>query len=224
MEQGGSLVATFETSLYDEEGNPRADFGLAGLFGVSYGKKVEGPMRNSYLQLRHEAKNSQTRQILKGLDDTPRIINAIYKVDVKPTASFPSPVTLIPTYPDLPMEDVYPRVAETDTRELYLRQVGKGRVAYIPGDLDRSFWQLLATDHGQLLGNVINWALDEEPVATITGPGVIDVNVWRQANSMTVHLVNLTNPMMMKGPFRELIPVEATGYRSRSEGCQSDSR
>ncbi len=27
---------------------------------------------------------------------------------------------------------------------------------------------------------------------------------------MTVHLVNLTNPMMMKGPFRELITVEAT--------------
>ena len=26
---------------------------------------------------------------------------------------------------------------------------------------------------------------------------------------MTVHLVNLTNPMMMKGPFRELIPVAA---------------
>ena len=24
---------------------------------------------------------------------------------------------------------------------------------------------------------------------------------------MTVHLVNLTNPMMMKGPVRELIPV-----------------
>ena len=24
---------------------------------------------------------------------------------------------------------------------------------------------------------------------------------------MTVHLVNLTNPMMMKGPFREVIPV-----------------
>ncbi|GAB3908471.1 family 10 glycosylhydrolase [Larkinella knui] len=206
---GGSLMATFETSLYDEEGQPRADFGLAGLFGVSYDQKVEGPMRNSYLQLRNDPKNSQTQLILKGLDDTPRIINAIYKVNVKPTASFPSPVTLIPTYPDLPMEDVYPRVAETDTRELYLRQVGKGRVAYIPGDLDRTFWQLMATDHGQLLRNVIHWALDEEPVVAVTGPGVIDVTVWRQAKSMTVHLVNLTNPMMMKGPFRELIPVEA---------------
>ena len=40
-----------------------------------------------------------------------------------------------------------------------------------------------------------------------TGPGVLDVTAWRQKASMTVHLVNLTNPMMMKGPFRELIPV-----------------
>ncbi|QDK80921.1 hypothetical protein EXU85_20800 [Spirosoma sp. KCTC 42546] len=206
---GGSIVSTFETSLYDEEGKQRPDFGLASLFGVSYDQKVEGPLRNSYLQLRNDAKNSQTQLILKGLDDTPRIINTIYKVDVKPTTTFPSPITLIPTYPDLPMEDVYPRVAETDTRELYLRQVGKGRVAYIPGDLDRSFWQMMGTDHGQLLSNVVNWALDEEPIATVTGPGVIDLTVWRQANSMTVHLVNLTNPMMMKGPFRELIPVEA---------------
>ncbi|GAB3919150.1 alpha-amylase family protein [Larkinella terrae] len=209
VDSGGSVVATFETSLYDEEGQQRPDFGLAGLFGVSYDQKVEGPLRNSYLHLRNNIKNSQTQLILKGLDDTPRIINAIYKVNVKPTTSFPSPITLIPTYPDLPMEDVYPRVAETDTRELYLRQVGKGRVAYIPGDLDRSFWQLLNTDHGQLLSNVIHWALDEEPVAAVTGPGVIDVSVWRQEKSMTVHLVNLTNPMMMKGPFRELIPVEA---------------
>ncbi|WP_332367542.1 hypothetical protein [Spirosoma telluris] len=82
-------------------------------------------------------------------------------------------------------------------------------MVYIPGDLDRSFWQMMGTDHGQLLSNVVNWALDEEPIVTVTGPGVMDVTVWRQAASMTVHLVNLTNPMMMKGPFRELIPVDA---------------
>jgi hypothetical protein len=41
----------------------------------------------------------------------------------------------------------------------------------------------------------------------VTGPGVLDVTVWRQTGSMTVHLVNLTNPMMMKGPLRELIAV-----------------
>jgi hypothetical protein len=36
---------------------------------------------------------------------------------------------------------------------------------------------------------------------------VLDVTAWRQEGSMTVNLVNLTNPMMMKGPFRELITV-----------------
>ena len=39
------------------------------------------------------------------------------------------------------------------------------------------------------------------------GPGLVDVTVWRQRDSMTVHLVNLTNPMMMKGPLREVIPI-----------------
>ena len=42
---------------------------------------------------------------------------------------------------------------------------------------------------------------------TVEGRGVLDVTVWRQRGSLTVHLVNLTNPMMMKGPFREFIPV-----------------
>jgi hypothetical protein len=41
----------------------------------------------------------------------------------------------------------------------------------------------------------------------VTGAGTLDVTVWRQKDSMTVHLVNLTNPMMMKGPIREFIPT-----------------
>jgi hypothetical protein len=107
------------------------------------------------------------------------------------------------------MEDVYLREPETDIRELYLREVGKGRIAYIPGDMDRTFWQLMSTDHGKLLRNTIRWALNEDPVVDVKGSGIVDVTVWRQKSSMTVHLVNLTNPMMMKGPFRELIPIDA---------------
>jgi hypothetical protein len=209
VEGGGSLVATFETSLYDEEGGPRPNFGLADIFGVSFDNGVEGPMKNSYLRLKSDEAGGHFHPVLAGLEDAYKIINSVYRVKVRPDAAFPGPVTLIPTYPDLPMEDVYARVEETDTRELYLRQFGRGRVAYIPGDLDRSFWQIMSTDHGRLLRNVIHWALDEEPIVVVETPGVIDTAVWRQKNSMTVHLVNLTNPMMMKGPFRDLLPVNA---------------
>jgi hypothetical protein len=67
----------------------------------------------------------------------------------------------------------------------------------------------MSADHGRLLRNTVLWALNEESIAEVIGPGVVDVTVWRQQHSMTVHLVNMTNPMMMKGPFRELIPVSA---------------
>ena len=53
----------------------------------------------------------------------------------------------------------------------------------------------------------MDWATDEPRPVDVTGPGTLDVTVWRQKESMTVHLVNLTNPMMMKGPLREFIPV-----------------
>ena len=105
------------------------------------------------------------------------------------------------------MEMVYPRVPKTEIAELYLREVGTGRVVYFPWDIDRIFWEILAVDHGTLLKNAVQWATNEEPTVQVTGPGMLDVTAWRQAGSMTVHLVNLTNPMMMKGPFRELIDV-----------------
>jgi hypothetical protein len=220
--EGGSLVATFETSLYDETGQRRTDFGLADLFGVSYDKSVEGPMQNSYLRLKKDYATNQFHPVLKDLEDAYRIINTIHQVKVIPQSSFPGPVTLIPTYPDLPMEDVYPRVPETDIRELYMREVGKGRIAYFPGDIDRSFWQIMSADHGKLLGNTIRWALNEEPIVEVKGPGVIDVTVWKQENSMTVHMVNLTNPMMMKGPFREFIPVTAQVSIKIPQGIKAD--
>jgi hypothetical protein len=204
--RGGSLLATFASSLYDELGQRRSDFGLADVFGVSFGGRIDGPMQNSYLALEPDAAGKR-HQILDGLDGTPRIINGVFRVHVTPTGEFPSPVTLIPSYPDLPMEDVYPRVERTDSRELYLRDLGRSRVAYFPWDIDRTFWEVMSIDHGRLLRNAVAWAANEPLPVEVTGPGLLDVTVWRQRGSMTVHLVNLTNPMMMKGPLREVIPI-----------------
>jgi hypothetical protein len=207
VKSGGNIVATFETSLYDQDGKRRRNFGLTDLFGLSYNNRVEGPMKNSYLRLKSDSKTGRFHPVLNGLEDAYRIINGVWRLDVQPRLDFPSPVTLIPTYPDLPMEHVYPRKPETDIREVYLREIGESRVAYIPWDIDRTFWEIMNVDHGRLLRNIINWAANEEPPVKVTGPGILDVTVWRQKQSMTVHLVNFTNPMMMKGPFREFIRI-----------------
>ncbi|MHB1037107.1 MAG: alpha-amylase family protein [Pirellulales bacterium] len=196
--RGGSLIATFETSLCDEWGTRRADFGLADLFGIAYKGRVEGPMQNAYLRLESDPTTGNRHPLLAGLEGAPRIIHGVRRIDVAATRPFPNPpLTLIPSYPDLPMEKVYPRVPKTDVPQVFLRQTGPSRVVYFPWDIDRTFWEVLSVDHLRLLRNSVAWATAEEPPVVVTGPGVLDVTVWQQKDSLTVHLVNLTNPMMM---------------------------
>jgi Hypothetical glycosyl hydrolase 6/Beta-galactosidase trimerisation domain len=214
VRRGGGLVATSETSLRDESGTERSDFGLAELFGVSFAGRRPGPVRNAYLRLEHDT--AAGHPLLRGLEDAPRIIHGAWQLDVKAMQPFPKPpVTLIPAYPDLPMEKVYVRQPRTDVPQVFLRETGRGRVAYFPWDVDRTFWEVLSVDHLKLMRNAVLWATDEEPPASVAGPGVLDVTVWRQKDSVTVHLVNLTNPMMMKGPVRELLPVGEQRVRVR---------
>jgi hypothetical protein len=204
VQQGGSLVATFETSLYDETGHQRGDFALADLFGVRNSGNTRTFVKNAYMRFEHDTKHT----ILRGFEDAGRMINTIGYVDVQPAADFaPAPLTRIPSYPDLPMEDVFPRETRTDIGEVFLREVGGGRVAYFPGDIDRTFWEILHPDHGRILANVVRWALNEPDVVNAEGPGVVNVCAWEGADYIAIHLVNLTNPMMMRGPIRDTYPV-----------------
>jgi len=89
----------------------------------------------------------------------------------------------------------------------YWREVGRGRVVYLPMDIDRCFWQVMSPDHLLVLRNAVQWAADEEPFVSVAGPGVLDISCWRLPDCITIHLVNLTNPMLLRTPFRELIPM-----------------
>jgi putative glycosyl hydrolase-like family 6 (GHL6) protein/glycosyl hydrolase family 42 (putative beta-galactosidase) len=216
VRNGGSVVATHETSLYDEWGVQRKNFGLADLFGVDWTGKTDGPMQNSYIRLEHEKLPGHA--LFAGLEDAPRIVNGVNRLEVAPREAFAEvPFTLIPSYPDLPMEKVYPRVANTDISCLYLRKPA-GRVAYFPFDIDRTFWEVLSEDHLKVMRNALLWAHDEAPLVEVTGPGLLDVTAWWNPSSITVHLVNLTNPMAMKGPYRDFFPVGAQTLKLNLSG------
>ena len=208
VKMGGSLLGTYETSLYDEEGRERKDFGIADIFGAHFKGRLPGPMKNSYLRLERDPATNAGHPILDGLDETERIINGLFWLDVEQADPLMHPpLTLIPSYPDLPMEMVYPRIERTNTAAVYLREIGSSRIVYFPWDIERTFWDALCVDHRTLLANAIAWSMNEEQPVTVTGPGLLDITVWQQKESMTVHLVNLTNPMTMKGPFREFFAV-----------------
>lgn len=199
---GGSIVATQETSLYDEWGKRRANFGLADLFGCDFAGSVDYRVQNSYMTVRGP------HPLTVGFDDTPRIMGGTRMVKVTPRRGLGKPaLTLVPSYPDLPMEKVFPGARETDVPMVYARTVGKGRVVYFPSDIDRTFWEVSSRDHLDLLRNAVLWAAGEAQPMAVKGPGFVDVSYWRQRGSLAAHLVNLTNPMAMRGYTREALPA-----------------
>lgn len=211
---GGSILATYETSLYDELGQKRENFGLSDLFNVKYKGEGKGALKNSFMRLSADPLSKKRHPILDGFQSANRIINSINNLEVLPIKkAVYNPVTLIPPYPNLPMEELYPRIKNTDIPLVYLNETEKGRVAYFPGDIDRTFWELLVEDHARLIKNVIIWALNEKPVVSVIGQGILDVTCWRQKDSLTVHMVDCNNPMAMRGYYREFIPLPAQKVR-----------
>jgi hypothetical protein len=202
-------LATYETSLYDEWGAQRKDFGLSDLFGVSFAARRDGPIQNAYFRVMKDAGEGGAHPLLKGLEDAEILIGGTWQLDVKPHQTMGRPpLTWIPPVTNLPMEKTYWTVNQTDIPGVYLRQVGKGRVVYFPWDIDRLYWDVMAQDHGILLRNAVDWVTNEARPVDVTGLGMFDVTVWKQKQSMTVHLVNLTNPMAMRPNVHELIPSQ----------------
>ena len=89
-----------------------------------------------------------------------------------------------------------------------MQEFGKGRIVYFPWDLDRLVWEVLSLDHVLLLQNAIKWAANEPAPLRSSGQGFFDVTGWRQKDSITVHLVNMTNFMAMRPNIHALIPSQ----------------
>ncbi|MEO3870436.1 family 10 glycosylhydrolase [Nonomuraea sp. B12E4] len=201
---GGSLVAAHQSSLYDERGEPRDAFGLADVLGVDLVEPVRGPVKNNYIALTGE------HPVNAGFGGAKRIIGGTRLLRVAARPGTQVPFRFIPDFPDLPMEELYAR-EQPDAPAAVTRaaEAGRGRVVYFPFDLGAVYWEALQADHGRLIANAVRWALGGEPEATVRGPGLADLAVRRDAGGVAVAVVNLTNPMAMRGAIRETIPLPA---------------
>ena len=108
---GGSLMASFETSLYDEDLKPRTDFGLGDIMGVSKNGDAIGTNGNPY-SARIEAA-SPPHPILEGFNDTAWIAGA-NRVPLKPVDS--PLLTVFPGFVRYPPELAYPAHPHTNDR------------------------------------------------------------------------------------------------------------
>ncbi len=244
---GGGILATGETSLYDEWGDRLTDYGLVDLFGVHAADEgASGPRerlderanetRHTYLRLTPELSGSLdgprtgkepaaagTRHpVLKGLEETDIISfgGTLGPLNVDPGAE--TVLTFVPEFPIYPPETAWMRVPKTGIPGLVCRtSQGGGRIAFMPADIDRRFGKYNLPDHGTLIANIVRWAAQENIPLIVEGRGLIDCNLYRQQNKVIIHIVNLTSAGTWRQPVDEFIPVGPLKVSVRLPGPSS---
>lgn len=197
---GGSVVAAHDTSLRRaDDGDP--ELALGPLLGVRLTSGPRGPVKNNYVALTGE------HPITGGFAGAQRIVGGTHVLGVE-AAEGATVLEFVPDYPDLPMEEVYPRPGEPTPAVVARDHPSGGRTVYLAFNVGQIFWTALQSDHGELIANSVRWALGEQaPLVDVRGPGLLDVAVRRAEGEMAVTLVNLNDPMAMRGQRRCTMPV-----------------
>lgn len=186
VNSGGSVMASFETSLYDADLKPRVDFGLADLLGIHKAGDVIGTNGNAYY-----ARIERSHPILDSFSNTNWLPGAQNRVPLKPV---PQPVlTVVPGFVNYPPELAYPPVSHTDEPAVVLREAGPSRIAYFSGDIERTFWLTGHGDLQRLLHNTIRWLTRDESIVRVEGDGLLEMLAWETEPGYAVHLLNYTN-------------------------------
>ncbi|MGA7340065.1 MAG: alpha-amylase family protein [Terracidiphilus sp.] len=202
VKRGGSLLATFETSLYDERNQPRQDFALADVLGIQKTGDIVPTTGNAFY-----ARIERPHEILSGFRNTNWLPGAEYRV---PLAPIESPVlTVVPGFPAYPPELAYPPIPNTNIPAVVLREQGASRLAYFPGDIERSLWVSGDIDLSRLLQNTVQWISHGERPVTIQGPGLIECFAYETEPGFALHVLNYTNPNTHRGLIRDFYPIGA---------------
>ena len=200
VHSGGSVMASFETSLYDENLKQRADFGLADLFGISKAGDAIGTNGNAYY-----GRIERSHPVLAGFADTNWLPGAQNRLPLRPVQD---PVlTVVPGFVQYPPELAYPPVPHSDEPAIVLRETGSSRLAYFPGDIERTFWLTGHADLLRLLHNTIRWITRDETIVRVEGDGFIEMFAWETTAGYSVHMLNYTNANAHHGWLNSMYPL-----------------
>ena len=212
-ERGGSLLATFQTGLFDETGNARKDFALGDLFGIRKAgeptqAKDNGRQSSGGIQLQYIRRRGA---LTEGFEETEWIAGPVWRQPIEPSPD--AVMTFINPYPVYPPEAVYQREPPSDIPALMSREVGNSRRVYMAGDVDSSFWRLDNMDLGRQMSNAMRWLLKEKNAVDVEGDGLMEVIAWETQRGFAVHLLNYNGANAFRGHMRKPVALAAQQVR-----------
>lgn len=217
-QRGGAVVAACGALTRDEWGGPHPPEVVSGAIGVRLSASLVGPHSHSYLAV---GPADGEAPLLEGILDTDVVAGARWLSRLEADDSVTTAGSWIPDSPTMPTHRARLPSPNSDVSVLAWRDDAPPMV-YLAMDFDAAFAEHQLPDHGRLLVNAVHVALaGRPPLVSVSGSGLLDVRPWRQAQSMTVYLVNLDTPALYGGPVGALSPVGPQDVRVRVDGAAS---
>jgi len=207
VNNGGSLLATFETGLYDEWGKKRSEFVLSDIFNAQLKPGYTNP-EGGIFYASSDGSHEITRQF-KGLQHVP---GGEFFVPIKTGEKHV--LNVLPPYPNGIPEMVYPYPRKElgnpgvrDNPALITREKGDSRVVYFPTDIDRNIWTGGSEDMSKLMQEAVRWMLRDKSPVKIQGEGYVEIFAWETEPGFAIHILNYNNPNMTKASIRKTFPI-----------------
>ncbi|MFA7002834.1 MAG: beta-galactosidase trimerization domain-containing protein [Verrucomicrobiia bacterium] len=206
VRNGGGLVATYETSLYDEHAKSRDTFGLADVLNarktgafdcqrvvISWDVKRQ---HGAHLHLAPQHRWAADPVILETLSRrgaTQPITNISYGLPlncrlllVEPAKGARSPMQITTATTDKKTGEV----KRTYTPAIIESTYGKGKVIYLPHDISTSFFRFGHEHWARMLELALREAASEPPPVEVIAPRIVQAMTHAQGNRLVVHLLN----------------------------------
>ncbi len=186
VKAGGGLIATQETSLYDDRADKRNDFALADVFGVRYERSVDIAREG---RLTFERSHPVTASLA---GNTIRYENQ------------PHPVVRVTTGRAVAFLEA-PGLSAGAIPAAVVSAYGKGRAVYIPARLDAMQCDTLLAAVESLMGNAVRWASRDRLPVQVDHDDAIGVTLFDQPGGRVLHLMNYSGET--KNSFTQVEPL-----------------
>jgi len=210
VKNGGGLVASLDTSLFDEFGTPRNNFALADVFGADYRGLPEskpGPATEELDVNFAKSIGPDYWEKRKSVFDFRQEVTSLLNQGKMQKYVGPDPVTFKGPAIKVATKGDVAKIIGTMTDKFtpgapalpcaITNQHGKGRVIYFAGGLDAGYY-LYAYPYQRLaIKHAITWAASSPQSVTVDAPMCVHVNTMRQNRDgkqrLVVHLFSDLN-------------------------------
>jgi hypothetical protein len=199
---GGRLIATFQTSLFNEFGMQREDFGLSDVFGVSYSGKVVNTNTDCYQKI------LSRNEFLNGFDQTKLLHNSGRTLMV---TSGPEAIALtgyLPKINNQPPENAFPDNWDSSNPIMVLNRYGNGQVVYFANEAIRLNYTIGHPDYKDQLENSLDMFLANDAILKTNAPASVHIYLNHSDADPNVYQLSLVNTTSATHrPLRDLVTV-----------------